>query len=86
MRLFIVVALIACTALTGCGASKPPLPSGQRVSITEFAAQRSQANANRIRHAQYVTNNKKTTEQKRIADTEADSTTRNFRFESEGKE
>lgn len=34
--------VLICLGLSGCGATKPPEPSGFRVPVKEFAAQRQQ--------------------------------------------
>lgn len=34
------ILIITAVVLTGCGATKPPTPSGIRVPVTEFAQQR----------------------------------------------
>ena len=36
----ILSGLLTAVVLTGCGATKPPTPSGIRVPVTEFAQQR----------------------------------------------
>ena len=36
----ILTSSITALVLTGCGATKPPTPSGIRVPVTEFAQQR----------------------------------------------
>lgn len=39
------------SVLTGCGAPKPPQPSGFKVSITEFAKQRKAENEQKLKEA-----------------------------------
>lgn len=44
----LLTAIFVSFVLTGCGAPKPPLPHGAKISVTEFAQQRAQKNQEKL--------------------------------------
>ena len=41
---YLFILTLCASLLCGCGAPKPPLPSGQRIPVVQFSAQRAQEN------------------------------------------
>lgn len=84
MKLLPILLSATCLVVSACGAPNPPLPSGNRISVQDFAEKRAQAKIERVVKAQYESVSK--TKAIQISDSDSDRPETNIQFESEKTE